>query len=71
LVTSASRAALCHFETFIVEEHEEYVQETRHELLESIKNELEEAALGTTKRVKHLLMLGIARNLPVSAFVFP
>lgn len=64
---SAARAALCHYETYTLEAHKGHVKGDHRERLEDIRNELEDAALGTTKRVKHLLMRGIARNLPISA----
>ncbi|EEP76991.1 predicted protein [Uncinocarpus reesii 1704] len=66
----SARVALCHYETLVVEANPELISGSYEKRLETIKDELESAALGITKCVKRLLAHGVARHLPISAIAY-
>lgn len=66
---SAARVALCHNEVLTIEAHKKFIADTYSKRLEGIKDELEDATLSITRSVKRLLMRGVARHLPISAYV--
>ncbi|KAI1964520.1 hypothetical protein LOZ56_006189 [Ophidiomyces ophidiicola] len=62
--------ALCHHEALLLEDNSNLIANSYEERLNTIRDDLENGALGVTKCVKRLLARGVARHLPISAVAY-